>query len=351
MSADTYFKAMLVDGKLLDKDPHFSQGCSYCHKGNEAAKDKDGAHKGLRVRPSDDLNVCGACHPKITATFGKSLHYTTAGLKHGVSPRFTPVEREVFEKKVFEKSCRSCHASCGDCHVKGPTIGGVKIGLVKNHQFMKRPDESKTCAACHGGRVYPEFTGDYGEVLPDVHQQKGMTCVDCHGKDQLHGDGTAHKSMREVKERPDCRNCHQIGEEKNEQTRLAHRQHKDKLSCQACHASAAYRNCYDCHDKKSQSKPGFFLGLSPRDHKTITTLRLIPTVRDTFKKDGIAMENFDALPNYWDTPVHNIRKRTDRTKSCEICHRDAKDFLSEKDMFPGGSKANNRLIYKPKPLK
>ncbi len=37
------------------------------------------------------------------------------------------------------------------------------------------------------------------------------------------------------------------------------------------------------------------LGLNPRDKKTLTTLRLIPTVRDTFAPAGIKMENFDAL--------------------------------------------------------
>jgi len=102
-----------------------------------------------------------------------------------------------------------CHASCGDCHVKGPAISGISAGLLKGHRFVKR-DEGKTCALCHGGRVYPEFTGEYGGT-PDVHYQKGMVCMDCHNKTEFHGDGKAYTSRQERKDRPACLNCHPAG--------------------------------------------------------------------------------------------------------------------------------------------
>jgi hypothetical protein len=63
------------------------------------------------------------------------------------------------------------------------------------------------------------------------------------------------------------------------------------------------------------------------------------------------MENYDALPNYWDTPAHNIRKRTDRTRSCDTCHVEARGFLTKEQLIKGGSKMNEHLIVKPKPLK
>jgi hypothetical protein len=103
--------------------------------------------------------------------------------------------------------------------------------------------------------------------------------------------------------------------------------------------------------KGATSKQGFILGINPRDKKTITTLRLIPTVRDTFKEAGIKMEKFDALPNYWDTATHNIKKRTERTRSCAVCHEDKKDFLTKETLIKNGSKANESLIYLPKTLK
>ena len=237
----------------------------------------------------------------------------------------------------------------GTATSRGPMIGGISIGLIKGHKFVKR-DEGKTCAFCHGGRVYPEFTGEYGGSA-DVHYQKGMICMDCHKKTEFHGDGKTYRTRLERTDRPSCVQCHKAGEEKTEKAKSAHANHGGKVSCAACHASAAYRNCYDCHlGKGATSKPGFILGLNPRDKKTVTTLRVIPTVRDTFEPAGIKMDNFDSLPNYWDTVPHNIRKRTERTRSCEVCHEEKKDFLSKDTLIKGGSKANGELIYTPKPI-
>ena len=339
-----------MDRALLDSDPHFAQGCASCHKGNESGADKAAAHQGLIKRPSDDLGVCETCHADIAKTYKTSLHYTTAGQRHGVIGRFSAEGAKAFDTKVFGRACQSCHASCGDCHVKSPVIGGVNIGLIKGHQFVKR-DEGKTCALCHGGRVYPEFTGEYGGSA-DVHYQKGMICLDCHKKAEMHGDGTAYASRHEVKGKPSCVGCHAPGSEKTDKAKTAHGQHASTVSCTACHSSAAYRNCADCHlGKGATSKPAFILGLSPKDKKTVTTLRLIPTVRDTFKSAGIEMENFDAIPNYWQTSPHNIRKRTERTRSCEVCHEEPQNFLAKDTLIQGGSKANESLIFVPKPRK
>ena len=343
------YRGYLVDKGLIEKDIHFSRGCKFCHKGDDTAADRETAHKGLVKRPSDNLQTCGICHKQIADNYRKSLHYTAIGQRQGVMKRFSADELKQFDAKVFEQSCRSCHASCGSCHVKSPPVGGIGLGLIQGHKFVKK-DEGKTCAFCHGGRVYPEFTGEYGG-RPDVHYQKGKMCVDCHTKEEMHGDGNVYLSKNEVKQRPSCKNCHKPGQEKKLTARLSHANHEGKVSCYGCHSAGEYRNCYDCHiETHSSAKPGFILGLSPRDKKTLTTLRVIPTVRDTFKAAGIKMENFDALPNYWDTPAHNIRKRTDRTRSCDTCHVEGKGFLTKGQLIKEGSKANEQLIVKPKPL-
>ncbi|MDQ5986979.1 MAG: hypothetical protein CSYNP_02715 [Syntrophus sp. SKADARSKE-3] len=324
-------------------------GCKFCHKGDEKGSGKDAAHKGLVVRPSDNLKNCAMCHKKITDTYAKSLHYTTAGQRNGIMGRFSTEELKTFDKKVFEQSCRSCHASCGDCHVKAPAVGGISIGLIKGHKFVKK-DESKTCAFCHGGRVYPEYTGEYGGA-PDVHYQKGMLCMDCHKKAELHGDGVAYASKQHVKDRPACKNCHKLGQEAKLTAKIAHSKHYGKVSCYGCHSSGDYRQCQQCHlGSGAKSTPGMILGLNPRDKKTLTTLRLIPTVRDTFASAGIKMENYDTLPNYWDTPAHNIRKRTDRTHSCDTCHVSRTGFLTKGGLIKDGSKANEGLIVVPRPI-
>ncbi|MFB3925129.1 MAG: hypothetical protein ACE14T_03665 [Syntrophales bacterium] len=349
VKAQEYYRVFLVDKGLLEKDTHFKRGCGYCHKGDEAGVDKESAHKGLVRRPSDNLNTCRKCHMKTAQNYGNSLHYTTAGQRTGVIGRFSVAEAKIFDEKVFEKSCRSCHASCGDCHVQSPVIGGINIGFIKGHKFVKK-DEGKTCALCHGGRVYSEFTGGYGGNA-DIHYQRGMLCMGCHKTTEMHGDGNRYLSREEIKEKPSCGNCHAPGGEKNLVTRLAHSKHEGKVSCYACHCGGEYHNCYNCHlGAGAVSQPGFMLGLNPRDRKTVTTLRLVPAVRDTFLTEGIKMAHFDALPNYWNSPVHNIRKRTDRTRSCDSCHIDRKGFLTKEMLIENGSKANERLLYTPRPI-
>ncbi len=345
------YKGYVVDHDLLKKDQHFILACTQCHQGNDKVLKKEEAHKDLIKRPSDNMANCVMCHKTVTEKYTKSLHYTSAGQRNGVMPRFSKEDLKKFDEKVFEKSCRSCHASCGDCHVKSPAVSGISTGLISGHKFVKK-NEGKTCSSCHGGRVYPEYTGEYGGE-PDVHYQKGMLCVDCHKKMEFHGDGKAYSSKNMVKDRPSCNNCHKPGSEKNPAAKTSHQTHTGKVTCYGCHSSGEYRQCYSCHSATgSKAKPGFILGLNPRDKKTLTTLRLIPTKKSTFYKAGIKMENFDALPNYWDSAVHNIKKRTDRTRSCDSCHVAKAGFLNKEMVIKeGGSTANEGLIYNIKPIK
>lgn len=320
-------------------------GCTKCHKGDDRKEKKEEAHKNMDKRPSENIEVCAKCHKAIGNSYKLSLHYIPYGQKNIFSERLSENEKKIFNEKVFEKSCRSCHASCGDCHVKSPVLGGVNLGLIKGHKFIRK-DETKTCALCHGGRVYPEYTGEYGGVS-DLHYQKGMMCMDCHSIKEIHGDGKPQKARKLLEYKNTCTKCHKQGSEKTDKAKEAHSIHpEEKVSCYACHSGGEYRNCYDCHlGKGSTSKPGFILGRNPRSKNQLTTLRVIPTVRDTFVSVGIKMENFDKLPNYWDTAPHNIRKRTDRTRNCDTCHVEKKYFLKKEDLIPNGSKANNDLIF------
>ena len=333
----------VVDKEVLDTDPHFEYGCSFCHEGNPNVPTQAEAHKGMIRRPSDNLDTCGTCHESIAATYKLSLHYTAAGFRNGVSPRFSDDEKKIYDDKVFEQSCRSCHASCGDCHVKSPVISGVESGFLQGHKFVRK-DEAKTCALCHGGRVYPEFTGDYGGK-PDVHYRGGMTCLDCHSETQLHGDGSLETCRRDLATKPSCIACHQKDLQATEAARDAHNSHGDAVSCTACHTASGYRQCSSCHlGEGAAASPAILLGDNPRKSGQLTTLRLIPTVRNTFLKAGIEQKNFDALPNLWDTVPHNIQKRTDRTRDCNTCHSEQKYFLKEADLPVGGSIKNLELV-------
>ena len=333
----------VVDKEIIETDPHFEYGCSFCHEGDGNAATKTEAHKGMVKRPSDNPETCGTCHEGIAATYTLSLHYTNAGMKNGVSPRFSEKEKMVFDEAVFEQSCRSCHASCGDCHVQSPIVSGVNSGFIAGHDFVRK-DESKTCALCHGGRVYPEFTGEYGG-RPDIHYRNGMTCLDCHSADQMHGDGVAYNGRRDVENKPSCIACHEQTMNESPAAEEPHAIHSESVSCTACHTATGYRQCSSCHvGEGATSNPAIVLGDNPRIPGQLTTLRLIPTVRTTFEKAGIHQENFDVLPNYWDAVPHNIQKRTDRTRDCGTCHGEYLYFLEEANLPKNGSTKNLELI-------
>lgn len=333
----------VVDKEIIETDPHFEYGCSFCHEGDANAAAKAEAHLGMVKRPSDNPETCGTCHEGIAATYTLSLHYTNAGMKNGVSPRFSEKEKMVFDEAVFEQSCRSCHASCGDCHVQSPIVSGVNSGFIAGHDFVRK-DESKTCALCHGGRVYPEFTGEYGG-RPDIHYRNGMTCLDCHSADQMHGDGVAYSGRRAVEDKPSCIACHEQTMNESPAAEESHDIHGENVSCTACHTATGYRQCSSCHvGEGATSNPAIVLGNNPRIPGQLTTLRLIPTVRTTFEKAGIHQENFDALPNYWDAVPHNIQKRTDRTRDCGTCHGEYLYFLEEANLPENGSTKNLELV-------
>jgi hypothetical protein len=346
----TYYKRYLIDKNLLDKDPHFMNGCSSCHKGDDKSTDQDKAHKGIVSRPSVDLKTCSDCHGDISGAYQSASHYTMQEALNKVSRRFSKKEEGFFAEKIFEMSCKSCHASCGDCHVRSPARDGLSSGFVKGHGFVKK-DEGRTCAVCHGGRVYPEYTGKYGGS-PDVHFRKGMTCVDCHKKAHLHsGIVSIRGQVAADKNRPRCIDCHKIGKESGALSKLAHARHEGKVSCYGCHSQGEYTNCYSCHiGKGSTSRLGFMLGADPNDKKVLTTLRAVPIVRETFLGAGIKMEHFDEVPDYRGTAVHNISRSTERTRSCDTCHLHSKGFLSKGSLIKNGSKANEDLIFRMRPL-
>lgn len=333
----------------MAQDIHLKRTCSECHKGNAEAANKSDAHKGLIPKPSENIDNCATCHKDIGSHYKKSLHYTTAGLRNGIHKRCSKAQAEQFDVKVFEQSCRSCHASCGDCHVKTPVVSGVNQGLFANHRFQKK-NEDKTCAACHGGRVYAEYTGRDSGVR-DIHFEKGMKCLNCHKSQELHGDGTEAHSKNNVKGKPSCIDCHKMSA--SAQNSKVHKQHASKTSCQACHVASGYNQCSSCHVGKGASQSqAFLLGRNPKNKAQLVTLRLTPAVRDTFASEGFFMDNYDQIANFWAAPVHNIRKKTARTRTCGPCHTENKEgFITEKHFPKDGSKRNSALIYDDKAFK
>lgn len=326
---------------------HGAIGCTGCHGGDAAAEEKTTAHAGMKAAEAG----CSDCHSEQTELHATSLHGTLNGMAYALKLRSG---KENFPKlePVWQADCASCHAGCSDCHITLP--GAVGGGLIKGHEFFKRPPMKDSCVLCHGSRAGAEYTGKWEGVEPDVHFEAGMHCVDCH-KNDLHGDGQIYTDRWQVIGRPQCIDCHAALPNK---TAEAHDIKHQDVSCQVCHAQP-YQNCFSCHGsiengeyvRRTEHKGlDFKIGrnTAPGYPHGIVTLRNNPVARKSFDHFGKnLLPHFDDYPTWKTVAPHNIRRVTQQNRSCESCHAQEKLFLQESDLDPHGSSANKEVIMPP----
>ncbi len=343
----------LVDESFLTS-AHGVLGCITCHQGQNV-QDKDDAHANMVKYPSRDHDAnCASCHQQEVSNYSKSIHYTLKGIYHGILEytNLETLEESPVLHEVFENDCYKCHASCGDCHVSRPK--NFSPGLVNKHEFMKTPTMDQNCYGCHNARVAGEFKGEIG-FGGDVHHEKGMDCMDCHPKENFHGDGTETYNMW-AEDLPKCLDCH-TDKDPSVATDVNHNIHGDKLSCQVCHAQAG-QSCYECHlDYKDDGNLGsssrkrimFKIGLNTnitedRPYKYVV-LRHVPGQANMLDVVGDnLLPNYDQKANWKYSPNHNIQKNTFQNKSCEACHENTRIWLTEKDLVETDSAANKAVI-------
>ena len=219
---------------------------------------------------------CASCHPKDAKNCQHSLHYTLKkainitrvawGIKDSnVTLQTLPLPKtdikkpsdlvdDFLRRKCLKchlgnrssgekgmkrgKNCLACHTphqkngkcqkgkismdKCLSCHNK-EFVGGDFLGL-----FPKDYDKSYRAPLTKDGRYPPKKYGiDFHHLSPDIHYQKGMTCVDCHDKNDMQG-------IKKVS----CTDCHKNLSKKN------HTAYHKKLACSTCH-SAWNNNSYE----------------------------------------------------------------------------------------------------------
>ncbi len=292
-----------------------SFSCSHCHQGNPASSVEQEAHTGLIAQPAHPFSmgqICGPCHPEQVAGVSRSIHTTLAKEVNQVRTAFgattqlagltdipvadTPANSLELADDLLRRLCLRCHlyssgdpyplvghgAGCAACHLD------FKAGAPATHSFIAVPDD-KQCLQCHysnwvgadyHGRYEHDFNEEYRtpyitkdptvrpygieyhQLVPDIHQQKGLICVDCHSGAEL--------MNTQKKARILCQDCHlqqrlenalpprvsyndgryllsSQGTKKNHEIPLmrhpAHTAARDnKISCQACHAQWAFND-------------------------------------------------------------------------------------------------------------
>ncbi len=329
------------------------QACGTCHR-EEVANNKKSLHATMAGMISGTRFANGAQKTKgaMFATYATTDDDGTVPAQRGAvkslqqipsydAGKPTGLDNHPIDDYLREQ-CLRCHlwsgggsnaadlraSGCAACHVEysktgkyegnDKAIDKTKAGRPKAHR-MTRKVSSLQCQACHnrGGRTGVSYFGmmesdEYGSpwgtkagdkageklhgkfynhLAGDVHYQKGMACIDCHTKSDLHGDGNMY-SKREQAVEIRCESCHGTVKEYSKLTTAwgnvlpnlkrdagkvvlttkidnvakvvpqvrdaalkgspdaraakALAAHNEKLECYACHAKWAPQ-CYGCH--------------------------------------------------------------------------------------------------------
>jgi len=288
--------------------------CQDCHLGDGNASEQKAAHGGLIPQPAHPDRMsrfCGRCHGSIVEQVSASIHYTSAKEVNLVRQAFgnikplasltaipqeavVPVSPGQLVDDLLRRRCLRCHVyssgeaypatrhgtGCAACHL------GFVGGSLADHSFIARPSDQQ-CLGCHyGNRVGADYYGrfehdlnweyrtplyageekrepyglGYHQLAPDLHQQAGMVCIDCHGAGELMA-GTESLS---------CRSCHDgalaqgegpVSKRDGRRELLlscgkvvavpvmadpAHARYGHKVGCQVCHGQWAFAD-YGTH--------------------------------------------------------------------------------------------------------
>ena len=353
------YEKKYVKANFLETD-HGQIPCQNCHGGNPDEDDWQTAHEGVTKDPTfpNPEAVCGECHGEIVASSVTSLHFTLGPMQAAIHKRIGNEDaptRKIIDG-AMDRHCFGCHASCGQCHVSRPDYADG--GFLAAHRFVKQPSMDTTCASCHGGRVYGEYTGAKDDDEADVHYaDEEMTCMDCHQSTEMHASAQHIANRHDLPKQPTCQACHPDTAAEDAENR-SHSLHRNKVACQVCHAQTS-KSCFICHvgtDKKGlpyfkckETRMVFKIGLNtvksekrPYDYVVVRHPPVAPQTFDAYVKNGL--KHFDDLPTWKPSFPHNIRRITRQNRTCNNCHGKAQLFLNKTDLASWEIAANAGVI-------
>jgi hypothetical protein len=299
----------------MSLDQAHSFECTVCHNGVITTRDKSIAHSDLIKRPAHPDNMgrtCGKCHQQQVEDTAHSLHFTLKKKVNLVRSAFgaeetlssltdipiseSPVTILDLADDLLRRRCLRCHpyfsgdrypaivrgTGCASCHLE------FYEGKLVSHSFMKTPGDSQ-CLQCHYGNwvgfdyygryehdmndeyrtpyttrhdYFRPFGVEFHQLAPDIHQQKGLVCVDCHGGSELMGNqgepitcSDCHDKKRLLNRLPidainhneDIYSLYSVGDGKKHPIPFmkhpAHSEYTDvDIACQVCHAQWAFND-------------------------------------------------------------------------------------------------------------
>jgi hypothetical protein len=233
-------------------DDNHQLACTACHAGDESITEANLVHQGVEFQPAHPDRAgrfCGPCHRQQIGMVQDNSHYTLTGHIQAVRSAFgaepnpaTAASLESYGEPdtvlqlvddLLRRRCLRCHVyyegddfplvrratGCGACHLE------YKDQEMASHRFLAKPTDTR-CLSCHYGNhvgfdYYGRYEQDFNEeyrtpytapkepnreygveyhqLEPDIHQQAGLVCIDCHSISEVMGSGA---------ERAECRSCH-----------------------------------------------------------------------------------------------------------------------------------------------
>ena len=170
-------------------DTHLRQLCASCHLG--APKTELGPiEEDFRQGGGGG---CQACHlsysPAAKAALQTYLHQKLAG--NASAPKVHPS----LDLQMDNGKCFGCHSRSGR----------ISTNYEGWHEMHEPPGEPPA----PGDSRYRVLADDrvFEKAPADIHQQRGLTCVDCHSSLEVMGDGKAH-ARKGTQVRLQCVDCH-----------------------------------------------------------------------------------------------------------------------------------------------
>jgi hypothetical protein len=250
-------------------DDYLRNQCLRCHIWSDGHQ-RDGDYR---------ASGCAACH----------VIYSDAGLYEGGDKAIDKAQKD---RPMFHRITNKIpEYQCIHCHNRGGRTGVSFIGTMESDGYGTPWTES-------GGKQGKLHGKHYNHLTANVHYDAGMTCIDCHTKQDIHGDGNIYGKKNHAVE-IECEDCHGsmeaysnlktswgnplpnvekkgkgfvltaklTGKEhtvpqikdvefssEGHTAMVAISQHMETMECYACHAKWAPQ-CYGCHAKQDISKP------------------------------------------------------------------------------------------------
>lgn len=299
-----------VSCHAVHNDTNHRMRCITCHRGDDSIATKLESHSRLIAHPAHPdqmVDSCASCHEKEVRMIEDASHFTLANLTNTFRRAFGALETlDSFTQTpgspkpetaleladdLLRRRCYKCHLfdsgekypstghgqGCAACHLP------YYEGKLQSHVFAA--PEDRQCLSCHYGNYvgfdyYGRFEHDfnveyrtpyttsedyfrpygieYRQLSSDIHQRKGLLCIDCHGGRELMYGGA----------KPSCAGCHDTNRLKenlpprvepaggsyvftSQSGRIhtipvlshpAHQRYGDTVSCQACHALWSFKD-------------------------------------------------------------------------------------------------------------